>query len=342
MLVNNTTESHNDETKPSTRSRVLAILRNEQKAVSGEAMAAALGLSRVAVWKAIKSLNEAGYRIEGGTDGYFLEYDSSDSIQPWEFGNGERHIRHYDEIGSTMDKARDEALAGCEDGLVVLAERQSAGRGTGEKKWDSPDGGLFFTMVTRPTIGAAWSHRLVLRAQLAMADAIKDVSGMDAFPGWPNDILLGNGKAGGILAETLSSGNTISFLDLGIGINTGTPPALGNAEAERSLAAACIPAGRKQILDAFLSEFRSAAREFDPFDHEDSLVRAWNARCPVVGKSVDFQIVTPYGITGGPGSMETGLFRGIDPAGWAVIDQNGETTHCPPGSITLRNKGIHS
>lgn len=342
MPVNNITETHTIETKPSTRSRVLAILRNEQKAVSGEAMAAALGLSRVAVWKAIKSLNEAGYRIASGADGYFLEYDSSDSIQPWEFGTNERHVRHYGEIDSTMDKAREEALAGCEDGLVVLAERQSAGRGTGEKKWASPDGGLFFTMVTRPTIGAAWSHRLVLRAQLAMAEAIRDVSGLDAFPGWPNDILLGNGKAGGILAETLSSGNTITFIDLGIGINTGMAPAIGQKETERKTAAVAISVGRKQLLDAFLASFRSAEREFDPFTGRDSLVQAWNARCPVVGKSVDFQLVTPYGITGATGSMETGLFQGIDPAGWALVERNGETIHCPPGSITLWNKGTRS
>lgn len=309
------------DTKSSTRSRVLEILRSEQTAVSGETIAEALGLSRVAVWKAVKSLNEAGYRVSSGPDGYALASDRLDSLQPWEFGKHESLVKHYDEIGSTMDKARDEALAGCEDGLVVLAERQSAGRGTGGKTWVSPAGGLFFTMVLRPHLGSAWCNRLVLSAQLAMVDAIRSVSGLEAFPGWPNDILLPEGKAGGILAETLSSGNRLEFLNLGIGINTNASAAPGSAS---------IPAGRKELLDAFLSAFRAAEREFDPFAGDDSLLRAWNARCPVAGKTVGF-------LAGG--NAESGLFWGIDAAGWAIVERNDETIHCPPGSIALRNKG---
>ena len=322
------------ETKSSTRSRVLEILRNERKAVSGETMAVTLGLSRVAVWKAVQALNGTGYRISSGADGYCLDYDSPDSIQSWEFGKNEPWVRHYDEIGSTMDKARDEALAGCDEGLVVLAERQSAGRGTGEKKWESPAGGLFFTLVTRPRLGPAWSHRLVLRAQLAMIDAINTVSGLDAFPGWPNDILLPEGKAGGILAETLSSGNLTTFIDLGIGINTGTVPAPGGVS---------VPAGRKELLDAFLAAFRAVEAGFEPFAGDDSLVSAWNARCPVTGKMVGFHT----GVNGNKqtcpeGNLKRGLFMGVDSSGWARIEQNGEIIHCPPGSISILNKGTLS
>jgi BirA family biotin operon repressor/biotin-[acetyl-CoA-carboxylase] ligase len=324
MQVNDSVPKRNKaspETKTSTRSRVLAILRNQDAAVSGETMAEALGVSRVAVWKAVKSLNEAGYLVSSSPDGYHLAEDMADSLAPWEFGNKEFLVRHYDEIGSTMDKAREEALSGCEDGLVVLAERQTDGRGTGEKKWVSPSGGLFFTMVLRPRLESAWAHRLVLRAQLAMIDAIGKVSGLETFPGWPNDILLSGSKAGGILAETLSSGNRMTFFDLGIGINTGSAPAPNGIS---------IPAGRKELLDAFLSAFRAAESEFEPFGLDDKLVRSWNARCPVVGKTVEFVARA---------NAESGRFLGIDAAGWAIIERNDETIHCPPGSITLRNKG---
>lgn len=310
---------------------MLGMLRNSRAPVSGEAAAEALGISRVAVWKAVQALNESGYRIAASPAGYVLEADKTDSVCPWEFGPEEKRFRHREETGSTMDVARDEALKGCADGLVVLADRQSDGRGTGGKKWESCDGGLFFTMVTRPAIGAAYAHRQVLRAQIAMIDAIRTVTGQDAAAGWPNDILLPSGKAGGILCETLTSGNAVTFLDLGIGINTGKSPNVSTAPSGTA-SAASVPTGRKRLLEAFLSSF-SLQTPKSVGETGDDLVRAWNALCPVTGKEVRFRE--------GENGIRSGVFVGVDEAGWAIV-QSEDTRHYPPGCITILDKGIHS
>lgn len=307
----------------STRARIIEILRNSSNPVSGEMIAGMLGISRVAVWKSIKSLNGNGYSIGSSSLGYRLLEDLNSGLFPWEFGKDESRFRHLEKTDSTMNRAREEALAGGADGLVITAEAQLKGRGTGAKKWESATGGLFFTLLTRPAINAAYSCRQVVRAQCAMARSIKELAGIEATILWPNDIFTEQGKIGGILCETLSSGNTVLYSNLGIGINTGNKP--------ETKGTASVEVNRKDLLRYFL-------REFEKMDCESAeLVSLWNSLSPLTGKTVNY-----CKNAGGP--VTKGIFRGIDTAGWAMIDSletgnNTSTNHYPPGSATLFNKG---
>lgn len=356
--------------KPGVRARVLECLRNSTSPVSGEGMADSIGVSRVAVWKAIRTLNDSGYAISATPAGYLLERDRADGVFPWEFAPDEAGYKYIDETGSTMDAARTEALAGCDDGLIVLADRQTDGRGTGGRTWQSFDGALFFTMVTRPSLHSAYSHRETLRAQLAIADAIEAVSGQCAMPHWPNDVYLPSGKACGILSETLSVGPTVSYLNLGIGVNTASRDAMrhtsrARADDSRSVGAsvvrgvsrkagvAFVESGRQELLKAFRARFSAtgAAGVYD-FGSGDGLARAWNARCPLVGKTVRYRIGDPS-VTGarratpgdaaphGDGCVAEGTFAGVDAAGWAIMMERTER-HLPPGTITILEKGTRS
>jgi BirA family biotin operon repressor/biotin-[acetyl-CoA-carboxylase] ligase len=302
------------------------MLRDSPKGISGESMAAALGVSRVAIWKAVQTLNAAGYRIEPAPTGYILETDPEDSIRPWEFGADESRFHYWEETDSTMNRAREEALTGAVHGTVIMANRQSAGRGTGEHAWESAEGGLFFTLVTRPGFNAAWGHRAVLAAQCALAEAAERTAGTGLFPAWPNDMLTDDGrKAAGILCETLSSGHRISFMNIGVGVNTGKRPDVPHT--------ASIEAPRKEFLEAFLSGFARLSAD------QDDIVSAWKARCPDAGKTVRFRLTNPDGKN--EGAVLTGTFLGVDRAGWALIAENGSDSaeSFPPGSITILNKG---
>jgi len=188
----------------STRAKILAILRNSSGPISGEAIASALSISRVAVWKAIKALGDAGYGITAGATGYSLTADLTDCLDPWEFGQAESLIAHLPETDSTMNRARDAALAACPDGFVVIADAQTGGLGTGGKRWDSLPGGLFFTIVTRPRLESPWAHRQVLAAQCALIRAIRAVSGTSVFPHWPNDLIAATDSGSGKVGESLS------------------------------------------------------------------------------------------------------------------------------------------
>lgn len=323
----------NTSTFISTRSRILAILRSSDFPVSGETVASEIGVSRVSVWKGIQALNASGYRIVSSSGGYRLEADRKDSIYPWEFGADEDRFRHWEATDSTMDRAREAALAGSEAGLVVTAESQSAGRGNGTKKWESAAGGLFFTLITRPPLNASYSHRQVLAAQLALARAVGSLTGKTALPLWPNDILFDGGKAAGILAECLSSGGMVSWLNLGIGVNTGARPSLRGTSA--------IPAPRKDLLREFLARFE----QIDTGDSMGSgLADTWNAACPLAGKTIRFRMLTP---AGPKGAVQTGLFRGVDGAGWALMETSENNTvpaetRFPPNTITILDKGYES
>ncbi len=309
-------------------------------------MAASLSLSRVAIWKAVKSLSGAGYGIAATAAGYALTHDFSDSLNSWEFGADEKLIQHWTETDSTMNRAREAALASCPEGFVVVADAQNAGRGTGGKDWDSVPGGLFCTFVTRPKLDGAWAHRQVLAAQCALIRVISSTGNRAVFAGWPNDILVstegGSSKAGGILAECLSAGNRTVFLNIGIGVN------LGEETAKRNYAS--ILSGRKELLAAFRREF-DLARYAD-----ESLVPEWNALCPDVNHEITYSLRNPFSrIT----MQETarsnteslrelnGIFRGVDAMGFALIEEfaDGKVTEPPiinryaPGHITIRNKG---
>jgi BirA family biotin operon repressor/biotin-[acetyl-CoA-carboxylase] ligase len=293
----------NAEKAQSTRGKILLLLRENTEYLSGERIAFALGVSRVSVWKGIKALTASGYSIASSPEGYRLKKDVPDSLFPWEFGVNEKRFRHWEETDSTMNRAREAALEGTDDGLVVTAAHQSDGHGTENHTWESVPGGLFFTLVTRPSVNPQYVHRQVLAAQLAMVRAVKRVSGIDIFPGWPNDLFVagagGSLKAGGILAETLSSGNTVIYQNLGIGMNTGEAPVLQGT--------AGIRANRKDLLQAFLAEFP------DKRASPPELVAQWNALCPLAGKEVRY--TAPSGPT-----PEKGIFRGVDPAGCAIIE----------------------
>jgi len=191
------------------KSRILALLRESDGVVSGSAICARLGTSRVAVWKHIQKLQEMGYGIESGPKGYRLN-SSPDSLQPWEFPGREDRVVFLPEAASTMDVAKELARKGCPAFTVVVAGRQTQGRGRLRRVWDSGEGGLYFRVVLRPSLPVLWSPRVNFLAALTLADVLRDGYGVDAGLKWPNDILVEGRKLSGLLAEMGSEGAQVN------------------------------------------------------------------------------------------------------------------------------------
>ena len=130
-------------------------------------------------------------------------------------------VHYFEELNSTQETARALAEEGIAQGAVVIAERQTAGRGRMGRAWHSPSGvNLYCTIVLRPAIPLAEVPRLSLVAGVAAAEAIeREAPGLVALK-WPNDLWLGGRKAGGIIAEAVtSSRQELQCVLLGIGIN---------------------------------------------------------------------------------------------------------------------------
>ena len=116
------------------KSKILGLFRSTQDIVSGETLSAALGISRVSVWKHIQKLQECGYQIEATPKGYQLLM-SPDTPFPWEFPQRQGMIHYFPEVSSTMDIAREMARKGHSHFSVVIAGRHTSGRGRLRRTW---------------------------------------------------------------------------------------------------------------------------------------------------------------------------------------------------------------
>jgi BirA family biotin operon repressor/biotin-[acetyl-CoA-carboxylase] ligase len=131
---------------------------------------------------------------------------------------GNLHFSRF--TGSTSTDALEAARAGAAHGSVYFADEQLAGRGRGEHAWRSAAGeGLYASVLLRPPMPAGRLHLLPLAAGLAAADAIRAASGLTIDLRWPNDLLIGGRKVGGILVESKTESSEVAFAVVGIGIN---------------------------------------------------------------------------------------------------------------------------
>jgi BirA family biotin operon repressor/biotin-[acetyl-CoA-carboxylase] ligase len=215
------------------------------------------------------------------------------------------------------------AAEGAPEGTAILARRQTAGRGRAGRGWDSPEGNLHLSVLLRPDAPLREAPLFGLAAAVALADAtVAALSGAPVALKWPNDLLLGGAKAGGILAEAAAEGGRIGHLILGIGVNLAHAPALPDRATACFAAFAPPPepvgfAG--MLLDALgrrLGELK--ARGFAP------IREAWLARGPAPGAPVTVR---------GDAAARAGRFAGLAEDGSLLLERDGETLTIAAGEV---------
>ncbi len=158
---------------------------------------------------------------------------------------------------STNDVAAKYALDGAPHGLTVIAEEQTAGRGRLGRRWLSPKGGIWFTIVLRDHVTTDICSSLPLTGALAVARTLKSTLGVLARVRWPNDIVIDGSKVAGVLVESKSKGNELDYVLLGVGINANFPTNLvreANPESISLLDLAGSPVNRERLIASILSE----------------------------------------------------------------------------------------
>ncbi len=263
------------------KARILTILRDNEDVVSGEDISTHLGISRVAVWKHIQKLQSLGYGIQSSAKGYQLQ-SSPDTPFSWEFPQRMDRIHYVERVASTMDIARDMARKGAPGFSVVVAGVQENGRGRLKRVWQSPEGGLYFTMVVRPDLPPMLSPRVNFAASLILARAIESVCNIEVRVKWPNDLLAGEKKIAGMLSEMEAEGDLVSFINIGIGINVNNAPPsdVGNAASIRQLT------GRDHSRIDILSQFLDQFEERMSTGSLDSIMLEWKEQTATIGKKV--------------------------------------------------------
>jgi BirA family biotin operon repressor/biotin-[acetyl-CoA-carboxylase] ligase len=192
---------------------------------SGQSLARKAGISRSAVWKQVNKLRRSGYGIESlHGRGYRLVRQTEHPV-PWELerilktSSIGRRMVYRESAGSTQDIAISLAEKGAQHGTVVIAEQQRSGRGRMKRRWLSPRGGLWLSVVLKPSIPTAASTMLPLMAAAAVCDAVSECTKLPASLKWPNDVLVGGKKVAGILLDISAEAETVNYAVVGMGIN---------------------------------------------------------------------------------------------------------------------------
>jgi BirA family biotin operon repressor/biotin-[acetyl-CoA-carboxylase] ligase len=137
-----------------------------------------------------------------------------------------RALEIHEEIGSTNTRAVTLARAGAAGGTAVLAEYQTEGRGRLGRRWHSPAGSaLLMSIILRPHVAPQQAHRVMMVCSMAAIDAIEQTCGLCAQVKWPNDIVIGGKKLGGMLAEMGLRDGVLDYVVVGLGLNVNLDPA---------------------------------------------------------------------------------------------------------------------
>ncbi len=275
--------------------RILELLRRQEGFLSGEDIGRELSITRAAVWKGIKKLREEGYEIEAVTNrGYRLTnpetmYNKRELEQGLKTKTMGQSIYFYEETDTTNNRARELALEGAPEGTLVVAEKQTAGRGRRGKVWESPLGtGIWMSLVLRPQIMPAEASVLTLLCGLATAEAIEAETGLSAGIKWPNDILINGKKAVGILTEMDCEMSQVHFVIPGIGINVNTasfPPEI--ADIATSLYLECgKTVSRRRLVHKVLERLEEHYETFLRTGSFTAMLEDYRKHCITLGKEV--------------------------------------------------------
>ena len=296
---------------------------------SGQALGAALGVSRSAVWKQLQhleaDLNLSIHKVRGrgyqlATPLELLEREQLDS-SPWPV------LIHH-----SLDSTNAEALRAIDRGaaapFVVTAERQTAGRGRRGRKWVSPFAeNIYYSLVLRMDGGMRQLEGLSLVVGLAVLSALRGVGITDAGLKWPNDVLVGNKKIAGILLELVGDPADVCHVVLGIGINVNMRLA---SEVDQAWTSVYLESGHLVNRNALIARLNDSLLEYlkrHATEGFSAIQAQWEQNHLWQGREVS--------LIAGVHQVD-GTVLGIDQQGALRMRVNGEVKVYSGGELSLR------
>ena len=319
------------------KGEILKILRETDGYVSGQDLCDRLEVSRTAVWKVIRQLEQEGYGIDAVRNRGYRLASCPDRLTKEELdacirGNwAGKTVYHYEETGSTNDRAKELAAAGCPHGTLVTAEEQTAGRGRRGRSWSSPSGtAVYMSLVLRPKLPPTSASMVTLVAELAVSAAVKKVTGAESRIKWPNDLVVGNKKICGILTEMSAELDCIHYVVIGIGINTGQrefPEEISSTATSLFLETG-KPVNRCRLVAAVMEELEGYYESYCRAGDLSLLKEEYNRE--LAGAGGEVRVLSPAG-------EYTGVSRGIDEEGRLLVDRADGTRECVvSGEVSVR------
>ena len=283
----------------STKNRILELLEQQRgESISGEHLAGVLGISRNAVWKAIKELQKDGYNIVAVTNkGYRLSAEndiiSIPGIKPFLSERSQFYankIQVHKSLESTNKTAKEMAVAGAEHGTIIISDCQTMGRGRYSRNFFSPSGGgLYMSIVLRPEAMHFKNPTSVTAfAAVSVCEAIESISTKVPRIKWVNDIFIDGKKVCGILTEAVTDFESggLDWVVLGIGINVHTRTEDFPCDLQ-SIATSIYPDEKRSgVRNRLSAEIINRILGFETLPSETEIFEKYKKRLMVLGKKI--------------------------------------------------------
>ena len=241
------------------------------------------------------------------------------------FGN---KIYTFDSIDSTNNCAKAVAGCGAEEGTVVIAEKQTAGRGRLGRLWHAnPNENLTFSIVLRPKLSAEAVNLIPLYVAVGVARAVERVTKLSVDCKWPNDLLVKGKKFAGILIEGSFKQNAVESVIVGIGINVNQqnfPPDLQSKATSLRLETN-KEVDRRALLSETLSSLEELYKTINS-DEIQSIITLWLSRSTMINKPISVSQ---------QGNVISGIVKGLSKEGALVLQSNGTEQKLFAGDVTI-------
>ena len=281
--------------------KVLKFLKiHNTEYLSGQDLSDVLRISRVAVWKQIKKIQMLGYTVESKQkEGYKLT-KNSDLLLPWEIVSGletkvlGQQAYYFDSIDSTQSQAMKMVNESKKEGTIIIAEKQTGGRGRTGRQWISPKGGIWFSIILHPKFDISNTTLFPIASSLALSIAIQKTCKISTELKWPNDLTIKGKKLAGMLIDASFESNKIENLVLGVGINFNvnvkeiekvlkkTP----NFYGVSSLNDQKNKTSQIELIQSFLLELEKVYEELNN-NQIKKIITEWTKRSSTIGKKVE-------------------------------------------------------
>ena len=319
------------------KAELLKILRDADGFVSGQQLCEQFGVSRTAVWKAVRKLKEEGYQIDAVQNrGYRLTgslelLNAEEIISRLHTRWLGRNCVCLESVDSTNTCVRRLAEEHAPEGTLVMAEEQTGGRGRRGRAWSSPKGEqIAMSVLLRPHIRPERASQMTLLAAMAAARAVRAVCGLEAGIKWPNDVILGSRKVCGILTEMNTEVDCIHYVVIGTGVNvnqTDFPEELRETAVSLRMAAG-RRFSRAELAARILDELEPLYELFCKTEDLRGLEEEYNVLCVNRGRRVRVEL---------PGGSYTGTAEGIDRNGELLVRRDdGIVAHVYAGEVSVR------
>ena len=318
--------------------KVLTFLQTHNtEYLSGQDLSDVLRISRVAVWKHIKKIQELGYTVKSKQKlGYKLTANS-EVLLPWEITSGLKTEKigqqayYFDSLDSTQNQALKMSGDVSKDGAIIIAAKQTGGKGRSGRKWISPKGGIFLSIILHPKFDISITTLFPIASALALSITLEKTFNISPELKWPNDLTIKGKKIAGMLVDVSLESNKIENLVLGVGINfdvdvkqiekelKDTPNFYGvSSLSEHKKKVTPI-----QLVQSFLIELEVIYKLLETKQTE-KIISEWTKRSSTIGKNVELSTID--------GEIKGKAIR-IDHDGALVISKNKTSNRIIAGDI---------